>query len=85
MTAKVLVTATDGSDESLWAVRWAARDAILRGAPLRIVAATSAPSRLLNPLIRPDRDFVAGPVREERDRALAAAAARAAEVALACR
>ena len=36
---------------------------------------------MLNLLARPDRDFVAGLIREECDRTLAAAAARAAEVA----
>ena len=72
MTVKPLVAGTDGSDESLQAIEWAAREAMLRGAPLRIVAA-SPPPRMLNLLVRPGR--------EERDRALAAAAARAAEVA----
>ena len=41
MTAKPLMTATDGSEESLGAVEWAAREAVLRGARLRIVAAAS--------------------------------------------
>ena len=36
---------------------------------------------MLNLLVRPGRDLVADLIREERDRALAAAAARAAEVA----
>ena len=36
---------------------------------------------MLDLLVRPDRDAVAGLIGEERDRALAAAAARAAEVA----
>ena len=81
MTAKPLMTATDGSEESLGAVEWAAREAELRGAPLRIVAALSPPPGMLNLLVRPDRDVVAGLIGEERDRALTAAAARAAEVA----
>jgi nucleotide-binding universal stress UspA family protein len=81
MTVKPLVAATDGSDESLQAIEWAAREAVLRSAPLRIVAAASPPPRMLNLLVRPGRDLVAGLIREERDRALAAAAARAAEVA----
>ena len=81
MTVKPLVAATDGSDESLRAVEWAAGEAMLRGAPLRIVAAASPPPRLLNLMGRPDSDFVAGLIGEERDRALAAAAARAAELA----
>ena len=36
---------------------------------------------MINLLVRPDRDFVADLIRQERDQALAAAAARAAEVA----
>ena len=79
MTVKPLVAATDGSDESLRAVEWAAGEAVLRGAPLRIVAAASPPPWML--MARPDGDSVAGRIREERDRVLAAAAARAAEVA----
>ena len=39
MAAKPIVAGTDGSEESLRAVDWAAREAALRGAPLRIVAA----------------------------------------------
>jgi nucleotide-binding universal stress UspA family protein len=81
MTVKPLVAATDGSDESLQAIEWAAREAVLRRAPLRIVAAASPPPRMLNLLVPPGRDLVVGLIREERDRALAAAAARAAEVA----
>ena len=37
MAAKPIVAGTDGSEESLRAVGWAAREAALRGAPLRIV------------------------------------------------
>ena len=81
MTAKPLVAATDRSEESLRAVEWAAREAVRRGAPLRIVAAVSPPPRMFNLLVRPARDFIAGLIGEERDQALAAAAARAAEVA----
>ena len=81
MTVKPLVAAADGSDESLQAIEWAAREAVLRSAPLRIVAAASRPPRLLDLLAQPDSDYVAGLIREESDRALAAAAARAAEVA----
>ena len=82
MAAKPIVAATDGSEESLRAVDWAAREAVLRGAPLRIVSAASllprmvsrqAPARLRHRHRRL--------LREERDRALAAAADRAAEMA----
>lgn len=81
MTPKPVVTATDGSEESLRAVEWAAREAVLRGAPLRIVAAASAVPPMLNLLVGPQGDFVAGLIREERDKTLATAAARAATVA----
>ena len=37
MASKPIVAGTDGSEESLRAVGWAAREAALRGAPLRIV------------------------------------------------
>ena len=80
MTAKPLVAATDGSEESLRAVEWAAREAVLHGAPLRIVSAAPLP-RMIGLQVRPDRDIVADLLREERDRALAAAADRAAEMA----
>ena len=41
MASKPIVAGTDGSEESLRAVDWAAREAALRGAPLRIVAAAA--------------------------------------------
>jgi len=78
--AKPLVAATDGSEESLRAVEWAAREAALRGAPLRIVSAVQVPA-MIGLQVRPDRDFVADLVHHERDQAFGAAAARAAEVA----
>jgi nucleotide-binding universal stress UspA family protein len=83
MTAKPIVAATDGSEESLRAVEWAAREAMLHSAPLRIVSAASLP-RTASLQLKPERDVVFGFVREHRDRALAAAAARAAEMAPAC-
>ena len=45
MAAKPIVAGTDGSEESLRAVDWAAREAALRGAPLRIVAAARGAAR----------------------------------------
>lgn len=66
MTVKPLVAAADGSDESLQAIEWAAREAVLRSAPLRIVAAASRPPRLLDLLAQPDSDYVVGLIREER-------------------
>jgi nucleotide-binding universal stress UspA family protein len=80
MTAKPVVAATDGSAGSLRAIEWAAREAVLRGAPLRITSAASLPKMVLLPL-QPEYNAALGYVREHRDRALAAAAARAAEMA----
>ena len=48
MASKPIVTGTDGSEESLRAVGWAAREAVLRGAPLRIVAAAALPPRMMS-------------------------------------
>ena len=53
------------------------RSAVLRCGRSRLVA--DSPAAQL--LVRPDRDVVADLIREERDRALATAAARAAELA----
>ena len=80
MTAEPVVVATDGSGESLRAVEWAATEAALRGAPLRIVSAASLPKMVVLQL-QPERDAVLGYVREQRSRAMAAAAARAAQLA----
>ena len=80
MTAKPVVAATDGSAGSLRAIEWAVREAVLRSAPLRIISAASLPKMVLLPL-QPERDAALGFVRAHRDRALAAAAARAAELA----
>ena len=83
MSAKAVVAATDGSGESLRAVEWAAREAALRGVPLRIVSAAALPKMAMLQL-QPERDAALGFVRDHRDRALAAAAARGAEWLLAC-
>ena len=80
MTAKPVVAATDGSAGSLRAIEWAVREAVLRSAPLRITSAASLPKMVMLPL-QPERDAALGFVRAHRDRALAAAAARAAELA----
>ena len=80
MTAKPVVVATDGSGESVRAVEWAAREAAVCRVPLRIVSAASLPKMVVLQL-QPERDAVLGYVREERDRALAAAVARAARLA----
>jgi nucleotide-binding universal stress UspA family protein len=80
MTARPIVAATDGPEDSLRAVEWAAREAVLHGVPLRIVSAASLPKMVVLPL-KPERDAVLDFVRDYRNRALAAAAARAAQIA----
>ena len=47
MSAKPIVAATDGSEESLRAVGWAAREAVLRGVPLRLVSAAALLPRMI--------------------------------------
>ena len=81
MNMKPIVVATDGSEESLRAVEWAADEAILHAVPLRIVSAALLPPAMTELQIRPDRDHVADFIRSERDLALDAAASRAARVA----
>ena len=81
MNVKPIVVGTDGSEESLRAVEWAACEAILHAVPLRIVSAALLPPVMTALQIRPDRDHVADFIRSERDLALDAAASRAARVA----
>ncbi len=81
MAGKPIVVGTDGSKESLHAVEWAAREAVLRGAPLRIVSAAALLPRMLGSSGTSDYDTVADLLQQDRDRALAAGAQRAAEVA----
>jgi nucleotide-binding universal stress UspA family protein len=78
MTTKPIVAATDGSDESLRAVEWAAREATLRGAPLRIVAAAELPPRMRPSSDAGGPDTVADVLIQQRDHALEEAAKRAA-------
>ncbi len=81
MAAKPIVAGTDGSEESLRAVDWAAREAVLRGAPLRIVSAATRLRRMSSRADTTGYDDVTDVLLKERDRALAAAAERAAKVA----
>ena len=46
MASKPIVAGTDGSAASLRAVDWAAREAVLHGVPLRIVAAAAVLRRM---------------------------------------
>jgi nucleotide-binding universal stress UspA family protein len=75
------VAGTDGSEESLRAVGWAAREAALRGAPLRIVAAAVLLPRMLSRAGASQYDTVTDVLVKARDSALAAAAERAAQAA----
>ncbi|WP_187366340.1 universal stress protein [Trebonia kvetii] len=81
MTVKPVVAGTDGSAESLRAVDWAAREAVLRGLPLRIVSAMALPPRMNDSEPVPGVDSVSDMLRKARDRALAAAAERVSAVA----
>jgi nucleotide-binding universal stress UspA family protein len=81
MSAKPIVAATDGSEESLRAVDWAAREAVLRGAPLRIVSASGLLPRMADSHDHGEYETVSNVIRDDSDHALTAATARAAEVA----
>jgi nucleotide-binding universal stress UspA family protein len=70
MTIKAIVAATDGSEESLRAVEWAAAEALLRTVPLRIVSAMSLLPWTIPLQLRPDRDRIADLIRSEREQAL---------------
>jgi nucleotide-binding universal stress UspA family protein len=84
MSAKPIVAATDGSEESLRAVDWAAREAVLRGAPLRIVSAATLLPRMVDSEAHSDHSeyqTVTDAIRKDSDVALTTAAARAAKAA----
>jgi nucleotide-binding universal stress UspA family protein len=81
MSAKPIVAATDGSEESLRAVDWAAQEAVLRGVPLRIVSTAALLPRMIGGHAMSDNDTVSDTIREHRDQALAAATKRAAQTA----
>jgi len=81
MSAKPIVAATDGSEESLRAVDWAAREAVLRGAPLRIVSASGLLPRMADSHDHAEYETVSNVIRDDSDHALTAATARAAKVA----
>jgi nucleotide-binding universal stress UspA family protein len=81
MSAKPIVAATDGSEESLRAVTWAAREAVLRGAPLRIIAAAALLPRMIGNEGDSSYHTVSDVIRTNAGRALALAAERAAKTA----
>ncbi len=79
MTARPVVVGVDGSEESLRAVEWAAREAHRHAAPLRIVSAPAMPPRMWasDPAPYGAATVLGGVPR----RALAEAVTRAGEVA----
>ncbi len=77
MATKPVIAGADGSQESLRAVEWAAREAVLRGTSLRIVTIPVLPPRMTPNPATPDT--VAGTIEHTMSDDLAAAAQRAAE------
>ena len=78
MKTKPIVVGTDGSAQAVRAVEWAAREAVLRGAPLRVVSAAEMLPRMSAPPQGTGVGTVATHLIGERDRALADAASAAA-------
>jgi nucleotide-binding universal stress UspA family protein len=81
MKRNVVVAGTDGSDQSLLAVEWAAREAVMRGGALRIVSVPTLPPQMAwqrAPHGTPDT--AAHAIHCSGKEALALAADRAAEV-----
>jgi nucleotide-binding universal stress UspA family protein len=81
MASKPIVVGTDGSEASMRAVGWAAREAALRGAPLRIIAAAEAPPLMTSRAAPGEYEKVTDVLLEDRDRGLTAAAELAAKAA----
>lgn len=77
MATKSILVGTDGSAQSLHAVEWAAREAVLRATALRIVAVPALPPLMSRhqPLRQPAT--VADVVIQTYERALATATERA--------
>ena len=78
MAAKPIITGTDGSEASLRAVEWAAREAVLHKTTLRIVSAPSPPGGMSPYSITNEK--VAGVVYQDARRTLAEATRRVADV-----
>ena len=77
MVTKPIVVGTDGSAQSLQAVEWAAREAVLRDAALRIVAVPAMPPSITGTKHLGTPDTVADVVIQTYERALATATERA--------
>jgi len=78
MATRPVLVGVDGSEESLRAVEWAARQAKRHGSPLRIVSAPAMPPRMRAEV---DPVTVANALRGMAAQALAAALTRSEEVA----
>jgi nucleotide-binding universal stress UspA family protein len=76
MATKPVIAGADGSQESLRAVEWAAREAVLRATSLRIVAVPGLPPRMAATQATPGT--VSDVVEKSTSQALAAAAEQAA-------
>jgi nucleotide-binding universal stress UspA family protein len=81
MTTKPIVVGTDGSEHAARTVEWAAREAVLRSAPLRIVSAAEMLPRMSASSMAAGIGTVGTHLIRERDLALAAAAKVAAATA----
>lgn len=79
MASMPIVVGADGSEQSSCAVEWAAREAVRRKAPLRIVAVSVMPSRMRPHDANPAT--VAGILHKISARTLAAALSRARDIA----
>lgn len=79
MASRPIVVGVDGSEQALHAVEWAAREAVWRKAPLRVISVSAMPSRMRPYSATPAT--VADTLRKMSARALAVALARAQEVA----
>ncbi len=80
MSNRAIIAATDGSAAALQAVEWAAREAALRQAALRIVSVAALPPRMYQQHPEGTPDTVADMLYEVHVRALADAAELAAEL-----
>jgi nucleotide-binding universal stress UspA family protein len=74
-----IIAATDGSEDSLRAVEWAAREAVLRSAPLRVVSVLAMPPQVTSDPTR--RQNVAALIQDSARQSLANAVRRATDVA----
>ena len=78
MRVKKIIVGTDGSEDSLRAVEWAAREAMLRQEPLRIVSAPALPPGMSGwPGVS---ESIVGVIGQAARRTLDSAARRAAEI-----